>query len=199
MLTKDKSKKKITLLYQGSGTYFVVIFFVTFVISKLLNMAFRKIFTNVLPQDQMGEYAIILTASMTILTYATINFPSALTRYTITYKNKKKIEDLRNMIFSGFILFIIVETLIISTLVILFFTIGYTPGFLDLENQYVLILILIGAIAFAQIFNTMCYTIAGALQNGRHYSIPIIMRALLQVPFSFIFVIFIKLGVLGLF
>ena len=197
MTASELRTERKNLLFQGSGTYFAVIFFFTFTISKLFNIAFNKIFTNVLPQSEMGQYTLILAATVTILTYATLGFPSALSRYTITYKVKGKVDQLRDMVFSGFILFIIAEFIIIIALVILYFALNYTPNFLNIE-PYVSTLFLVGGIAIAQFFSTICFAIASALQNSRYYAIPIIMRALLQIPFGVIFVIFLNQGVFGL-
>ncbi len=197
MTAEELGIKRKNLLFQGSGTYFAVIFFFTFTISKLFNIAFNKIFTNVLPQSEMGQYTLILAATVTILTYATLGFPSALSRYSINYKVKGKMDQLRNMVFSGFVLFLIAEVLIIITLVILYFSMNYYPNFLNIE-PYVSTLFLVGGIAVAQFFSTICFTIASSLQNSRYYAIPIIMRALLQIPFGVIFVIFLNQGVFGL-
>ena len=197
MTASDLRTERKNLLFQGSGTYFAVVFFFTFTISKLFNIAFNKIFTNVLPQSEMGQYTLILAATVTILTYATLGFPSALSRYTITYKVKGKIDQLKNMVFSGFILFIIAEFIIIIALVIFYFALNYTPNFLNIE-PYISTLFLVGGIAIAQFFSTICFAIASALQNSRYYAIPIIMRALLQIPFGVIFVIYLNQGVFGL-
>ena len=197
MTASDLKIERKNLLFQGSGTYFAVIFFFTFTISKFFNIAFNKIFTNVLPQSDMGQYTLILAATVTILTYVSLGFPSALSRYSINYKVKGKIDQLRNMVFSGFVLFLIAEIIIIIALVVLYFSFNFNPNFLNVE-PYVSTLFLVGGIAIAQFFSTICYTIASALQNSRYYAIPIIMRVLLQIPFGVIFVIFLKKGVFGL-
>ncbi|MBY9001206.1 MAG: lipopolysaccharide biosynthesis protein [Candidatus Heimdallarchaeota archaeon] len=186
------------LISQGSGTYFVFVFFITYVISKLLNLAFKKIFTNVLTLEEMGQYGIFLTASITIITYATLGLPTALSRFAVTYVNNSNKEKLKNMVFSGFVLFLVFEIIIVGILLTLYYTIDYHPWFLNIQDQYIFILLMVIGIVFAQVISTICYTLASALQNGRHYAIPIIMRALLQIPLSILFVVYFKLGVKGL-
>jgi len=51
---------KRTLLKQGSGSIFTIVFLASFTIAKLFSMAFNKIFTNQLPQESMGNYAVII-------------------------------------------------------------------------------------------------------------------------------------------
>ncbi len=197
LATKERNNMHKNLLSQGSGTYFAVIFVVVFTLAKLFNVAFNKIFTNVLSTSDMGKYAIFLTATATILTYASLGFPTALTRYTIAYKNKGKINQLKDLVFTGFLMFFVAEILIVSTLVILYYRLDFLPWFLNVE-PYIYTLLIIGGIAIAQVFSTICYSIASALQNSRYYAIPIITRALFHIPFGILFVIFLKLGVFGL-
>jgi len=145
----------------------------------------------------MGRYAIFISAITTIFTYSTLGFPAALNRFTVTYKERKQLEKLKNFLFTGFIIFLVVELTITVTLVLLYYTIGFTPNFLNIE-PYFLTLIIVSLVAITQIFSTMCYVIASALQNSRYYAIIMIMRVFLQIPFGFLFVVFLNLGVFGL-
>jgi len=189
--------KKYSLFTQGSGTKFLFTFAFAILLAKGLSIAFTKIFSNILPQEDMGQYAIFVTASMTILAYASIGFQNALSRYTVSYKTQDKKKNMQDLVFSGFVAFIIIEVLIIGIFLILYFAMDYYPSFLDIE-PYVITLLAVGVIALAQFFSTMCYNIAGALQNSRYYAIPVIMRVLLQIPLTIVFVIYADLGVLGL-
>ncbi|NPD90345.1 MAG: hypothetical protein HGN29_16655 [Asgard group archaeon] len=189
--------KQYSLLKQGAGTKFLISFGITIVLAKALSIAFTKIFTNILPQEDMGQYAIFVTASMTILAYASIGFQTALNRYTVTYKIQGKKKNLQDLVFSGFISFVIIEVLIIGILLILYLARGFYPSFLEIE-PYVLTLLAVGIIALAQYFSTLCYNIAASLQNSRYYTIPVIMRVLLQIPLGILFVIYLDLGILGL-
>ncbi|MCG3221480.1 MAG: hypothetical protein H7641_08875 [Candidatus Heimdallarchaeota archaeon] len=189
--------KKYSLLKQGAGTKFLITFGITIVLSKGLSIAFTKIFTNILPQEEMGQYAIFVTASMTILAYASIGFQSALNLYTVKYKVKGQKKNLQDLVFSGFISFVVIEAIIIGVFLILYFASGFYPSFLDIE-PYVITLLAVGVIALAQFFSTLCYNIAGSLQNSRYYAIPVIMRILLQIPLGIIFVVVLDQGLLGL-
>ncbi|MHA1400484.1 MAG: oligosaccharide flippase family protein [Candidatus Heimdallarchaeaceae archaeon] len=160
-------------------------------------MAFNKIFTNQLPQENMGQYAVILTASTTLMTFAAIGFPTALSRYTVAFKSNGEIKNLKDLVFSGFVMFFFTEFVIVGILAVLYFTIGYLPWFLDTE-PYIYSLLAIAGIVIMQLFSTMCYNIASSLQNNRYYAIPIIMRILLQIPFGIFFALFLNLGVFGL-
>ncbi len=190
-------ERRRTLLKQGSGSIFTIVFLASFTVAKLFSMAFNKIFTNQLPQESMGNYAVILTASTTLMTFTAIGFPTALSRYTVAYKSKNKIKDLQDLVFSGVVMFISIETLIVMVLIILYYTLHYTPWFLNFE-PYLIALLAIAGIVIMQLFSTLCYNIASSLQNNRFYSIPIIMRVLLQIPFGFLFAIFLQMDVFGL-
>lgn len=189
--------KTYSLLKQGTGTKFLITFGITIVLAKALSIAFTKIFTNILPDDEMGQYAIFVTASMTILAYASIGFQNALSRYTVTYKIKGKKENLKNLVFSGFTSFLVIEAIIIGIFIILYYVRGYYPSFLEIE-PYIVTLLAVGVIALAQFFSTMCYNIASSLQNSRYYAVPVIMRVLLQIPLGILFVIVLDQGLLGL-
>ncbi len=186
-----------SLLTQGKSTRFLFTFLISFAIAKMLGITFTKIFTNVLTKEEMGQYTIIISATALILGYAALVFPNTLNRYAIWYKTKQNFERLRNFIFTSFITFLIAEVLIISGLLIYYFVTGVPPGFLDVE-QFLLTLLLIAVIVIAQFFSTIAYTIASSLQNSRYYAVIIIMRVLLQVPFGILFVIGLDLGVFGL-
>jgi len=160
-------------------------------------MAFNKIFTNVLTKTEMGRYAIFISAITTIFTYSTLGFPAALNRFTVSYKERKQLENLKNFLTTGFIIFLTAELTITSILIILYYTTGFTPKFLNIE-PYIITLIIVSLVAITQIFSTMCYVIASALQNSRYYAIIMIMRVFLQIPFGFLFVVFLNLGVFGL-
>jgi len=201
LATEEPKITKRNLLTQGSGTYFFVVFFVIYVLTKGFSLAFNKLFTNILPKEDMGDFAIIVTASATILTYASLGFGTALNRYTVAYRNKNKIKELKNLITSGFIVFIVVELLIVGILVILYLATNYSPWFLELKqykDAYLYTLLAVGGIVVAQFFSTICYNVASSLQNSRYYAIPVLMRVLLQIPFSLLFVLSFHLGVFGL-
>ncbi len=186
-----------SLLSQGKSTRFLFTFLISFVIAKMLGIAFSKIFTNVLTREEMGQYTIIISATALIMSYAALGFPIALNRYAIWYKTKKNIDRLRNFIFTGFISFLIVDILIILGLLTYYYITGKPPSFLDVD-QFLLFLLLIAVIVIAQFFSTICYTIASSLQNSRYYAIIVIMRVLLQIPFGILFVVIFNFGVFGL-
>jgi O-antigen/teichoic acid export membrane protein len=189
--------KTYSLLKQGTGTKFLITFGITIVLAKALSIAFTKIFTNILPDEEMGQYAIFVTASMTILAYASIGFQNALSRYTVTYKIKGKKENLKNLVFSGFTSFLVIESVIIGIFIILYYVRDFYPSFLEIE-PYIVTLLAVGVIALAQFFSTMCYNIASSLQNSRYYAVPVIMRVLLQIPLGILFVVVLDQGLLGL-
>lgn len=189
--------KKYSLLKQGAGSKFLISFVITIVLAKALSLAFTKIFTNILPLEEMGQYAIFVTASMTILAYASLGFQTALNRYSVQYKIQGKKKNLQDLVFSGFVSFVVIEALIIGIFLILYFARNVYPSFLDIE-PYVITLLAVGVIALAQYFSTLCYNIAGSLQNSRYYAIPVIMRVLLQIPLGIIFVVVLDQGLLGL-
>ncbi len=188
---------KHSLFEQGKSSKFLVIFIISFALAKLFGVAFTKIFTNVLTRDEMGQYTLIISAAALIMTFAAFGFPSALNRYTIRYKTKGKTQEIRDLIFTGTVIFILIEFLIVATLLVLYLTSDIMPWFLELES-YIAALSLIAIIVLAQIFSTICFTVATSLQNSRHYAIVVIMRVLLQIPFGILFVIFLDLGVFGL-
>jgi len=192
-----KAKPERSLLDQGSSTKFIVTFFISFGIAKLFGIVFTKIFTNVLSQDEMGEYTVILSAITLIMSFAGIGFPSAINRYTIRYKTKGAINNLRDFIFTGFIAFIVVEVFIISGILIFFAITGQQFLFPNSE-RYIFSIILVAGIVIAQLFSTLCFSIATSLQNSRFYAVVIIMRVLLQLPFGILFVVVFKWGVFGL-
>ncbi|MCG3223988.1 MAG: lipopolysaccharide biosynthesis protein, partial [Candidatus Heimdallarchaeota archaeon] len=191
-MTHEKS-----LYDQGKSSKFAFTFFISFAISKLFGIAFTKIFTNVLSKDEMGFYAIILSAVGLIMTFSTVGFPSSLNRYTIKYKISDEKQNLKNFIFSGFIMFLVVEAIIILGIFIGYLITNEPIYFLDIEN-YVLSVFLVAGIVLAQIFSTMASSISSSLQNGRFYAIIIIMRVLLQLPFGILFVLYFNWGVFGL-
>ena len=186
-----------SLLQQGKSSKFVFTFFISFVIAKLFGIAFTKIFTNVLTQDEMGQYTIILSAVSLIMSFGALGIPSALNRYAIRYKTKNQMSDLKNFIFTGFITFIIVEFILIMGFLIAYFVSGEPIAFLEVEH-YVISLFLVAGIVLAQFISTIFISVATSLQNSRYYSIVVIMRVLLQVPFGILFVIVFKWGVFGL-
>ena len=192
-----KAKPERSLLEQGSSTKFIVTFFISFGIAKLFGIVFTKIFTNVLSQEEMGEYTVILSAITLIMSFAGIGFPSAINRYTIRYKTKGAIDNLRDFIFTGFIAFIVVEVFIISGIFIYFAITGQQFLFPNSE-RYIFSIILVAGIVIAQLFSTLCFSIATSLQNSRFYAVVIIMRVLLQLPFGILFVVVFKWGVFGL-
>ncbi|MHA1420210.1 MAG: lipopolysaccharide biosynthesis protein [Candidatus Heimdallarchaeaceae archaeon] len=185
------------LLQSGSGTKFLFVFFITFGIAKLMSMAFNKIFTNVLEPSEMGQYAIILSATTMLVAYSSLGFPTTISRFTIAYRSKNQLDKLKNFIFSGFMIFFIAESLFVIIFIILYLTTGYVPDFLNF-NPYILAVFVVAFIALSQIFSTVCYTISSALQNGRYYAITVIMRVLLLIPFSYLFAISLNMGVFGL-
>ncbi len=188
---------KQSLLKQGKSATFFFTFLISFVTAKALGIIFTKIFTNVLTTEEMGKYAIIVSATVLIMSYAALGFPSSLNRYTIWYKTKKNIDRLKNFVSTGFISFLIAEILIVIGLLIYYFVAGKPPSFLDVD-QFLLLLLLVSVIIIAQFFSTICYTIATSLQNSRYYAIIVIMRVFLQIPFGLLFVLAFNLGVFGL-
>ncbi len=188
---------RYSLLDQGKSSKFLVMFFISFAIAKMFGIAFTKIFTNVLTLDEMGQYTIILSSIALISTFAAFGMPSAINRYTIMYKTKGRIKDIKDFIFSSTVTFVFIEAIIILTLLILYLTSGRMPWFLELE-RYIISLLLIAIIILAQMFSTICFTVATSLQNSRYYAIVVIMRVLLQIPFGIFFVVFLDLGVYGL-
>ena len=185
------------LLHLGSGSHFLVAFALSFAIAKLISIAFNKIFTNILNTAEMGQYTLLVTAVATLATYSALGFPAALSRFTISYKSKDQIKKLKDFVTTGFLLYISVEFLIVIILVILYFSTGFTPDFLNIE-PYIYTLLAVAIIAVSQIFSTICYVVASALQNSRYYAIIIIMRVLLQIPLGILFVLFLDMGVFGL-
>ena len=107
-----------SLITQGSSKKFMFTFLISFVISKMIGIAFTKIFTNVLTQEEMGEYTIILSALALIMSFAAIGFPSAINRYAIRYKTKDLLEDLKDFLTTGFLSFIVMELFIVVGLII---------------------------------------------------------------------------------
>jgi len=186
-----------SLYDQGRSSRFVFTFFISFAIAKLFGIAFTKIFTNVLSKDEMGFYAIILSAVGLILTVSTVGFPSALNRYSIRYKIKDERKNLQDFIFSGFIMFLVVESIIMLGILIAYFITNEPIYFLEIDN-YILSVFLVAGIVLAQIFSTICTSIAASLQNGRFYAIVVIMRVSLQLPFGLLFVLYLNWGVFGL-
>ncbi len=215
------SKTERSLLDQGKSSKFLFTFFISFAIAKAFGLAFTKIFTNVLSQQEMGQYYVILSATSLIMSFAALGIPMALSRYAIRYKTKNQIQNLRDFIFSGFICFIIVELLIIIGFIIYYFVtqapppffdlgsesiaktmwdthIGLPYGFVSVSDNYIIFLFLVAAIVVAQFFSTICFTTASSLQNSRYYAIIVIMRVLLQIPFGILFTVFLDFGVFGL-
>ncbi|MHA1203208.1 MAG: lipopolysaccharide biosynthesis protein [Candidatus Heimdallarchaeaceae archaeon] len=186
-----------SLYDQGKSSRFAFTFFISFAIAKLFGIAFTKIFTNVLSKDEMGFYAIIISAVGLMMTFTTVGFPSALNRYTIKYKIKDSKKNLQDFIFSGFIMFLVVEILIVLGIFIAYFITKEPIYFLEVEN-YVLSIFLVAGIVLAQIFSTISISISSSLQNGRFYAIIIIMRVLLQLPLGILFVLYFNWGVFGL-
>ena len=185
------------LLEQGKGSKFIFAFFISFVIAKILGVAFTKIFTNVLSQEDMGIYTLILSATALIMSFASFGFTTALSRYTIRYKAKDELAKLRNFVFTGFVIFIFIEFLIILGMII-YFLITHKTSFGFNSDNYIYLLLLIAFIVIAQLFSSMVSAISSSLQNSKIYSIVVIMRVLLQIPFGIIFTVFLKLGVFGL-
>ena len=145
----------------------------------------------------MGQYAIILSATTMLTTYSSLGFPSALNRYTVAYRSKNQLSQLKNFVFSGICVYLVIEFIIVSILVTAYLAIGFVPNFLDFD-PYLLALFVVAFISVGQILITVTYTISSALQNSRYYSIPIIMRVLLQIPFGILFAIILKMRVYGL-
>lgn len=188
---------KHSLLRQGLGGKFIVSFLVSFLLAKMFSLSFNKIFTNTLDQAQMGQFSLIVIGTSTLFSYTALGFPTTVKRYTVKYKNSNQLEKLRDFLFTGFIMFLIFELIMVVSLSLLYFTLDYKPNFLDIQ-PYFSVLLLIGFLTIGQFISTICYTIASALQNSMYYTTIIVMRALLQVPFSIFFVIIFDMGVLGL-
>ena len=192
-----KLKRENSLINQGRSSKFLIVFILTFVVAKGFGIAFTKIFTNVLDQNEMGQYQVVISAISLILSFSAIGFPTALNRYAIRYKTKNQIKELKDFIFSGFIIFIILEFLILVTLLILYYSFSIKPWFLQVEF-YVKTLFLIAIVVLTQFINTMCYVISSSLQNSKYYGIIMVMRILLQIPFGMLFVLKYDLGPFGL-
>lgn len=192
-----KTTTEKTLLDQGSSTKFIVTFLISFLIAKMFGIVFTKIFTNVLSLNEMGEYTVILSAITLIMSFAALGFPSAINRYAIRYKTKGIIENLKDFIFTGFVSFIIMEVIVILGILIAFFVTGQQFLFPN-SDRFVFSLILVAGIVIAQLFSTICFSIATSLQNSRFYAVIILMRVVLQLPFGILFVLVFKWGVFGL-
>ena len=189
--------RESSLLELGKSSRFAIAFFVSFAITKLIGVAFTKIFTNTLSESEMGQYSIITAAIALVIGFSSFGFTSAVNRYAIKYKISKNLETFKNFIFTGILVYIIAEIIVILAILIVFFVTGQGPWFLQVEN-YIGTVLLIALIVFAQIFSTVCYTIATSLQSSRYYSNIILARVLLQIPFSIFAVIFFKMGLFGL-
>ncbi len=192
-----ESVSEKSLIDQGKSSRFVFTFLISFVIAKLLGIAFTKIFTNVLSQAEMGQYTIILSAVALVMSFGALGIPTALNRYAVRYKTKDKLQNLKNFVFTGFITFVVVEFLLILGFLISYIISGKPISFLEVEN-YVITLFLVAGIVLAQFITTIFISVATSLQNSRYYSIVVIMRVLLQVPFGLLFVILLKWGIFGL-
>ncbi|MCE7740850.1 MAG: lipopolysaccharide biosynthesis protein [Candidatus Heimdallarchaeota archaeon] len=190
-------KRESSLMELGKSSKFAIAFFVSFALAKLIGLAFTKIFTNTLSEADMGQYTVIASAIALLIGFSSFGFTSSVNRYTIKYKISKELDTFKNFIFTGILIYIIAEVVVIVSILIVFFVTGQGPWFLQVEN-YLIIILLIALIVFAQIFSTICYTIATSLQNSRYYANIIIARVLLQIPFGIIFVIFFDLGLFGL-
>lgn len=186
-----------SLLEQGKSSKFLFTFLISFTLAKMIGLAFTKIFTNVLSQDEMGFYAIIFSATGLVMSFASFGIPTALNRYAIRYKIKNQLKELKDFIFSGIVIFLIAELLIIGGILISYFVTNKMIWFFQIE-QYVISLLLIAGIVIAQLFSTLCYTIATSLHNSRYYAVVIIMRVLFQIPFGLLFVVIFDWGVFGL-
>lgn len=185
------------LFSAGSGSQFFVAFIVSLGLSKLFMMAFNKIFTNVLSTEQIGKYSLILAAVQTLFTYASLGLPSAINRYTYRYYHNKQKNELKNFVFTGLITYQVVNFLIVIGIAIVYFTTGIKLSFIN-TDPYIYAVLIVGFISMTQVVSISCFTIASSLHNARYYSIPVIMRALLQIPFGILFAIILKLDVLGL-
>ncbi|MCK5157663.1 MAG: lipopolysaccharide biosynthesis protein [Candidatus Heimdallarchaeota archaeon] len=189
--------KESSLMELGRSSKFAITFFVSFALAKLLGVAFTKIFTNTLPESDMGQYMLITSAIALVIGFSSFGFTTAVNRYAIKYKISKNQKEFKDFVFTGISTYIVTELIVVSIILIVYFVVGHGPWFLDVE-KYVVIVLLIALIVFAQIFSTICFTIATSLQNSRFYAIVIISRVLLQVPFGIIFVIVFDLGLFGL-
>ena len=189
--------RESSLMELGRSSKFAITFFISFVIAKLLGFAFTKIFTNTLPESDMGQYSIITSAIALMIGFSSFGFTTAVNRYAIKYKISKNLGDFKNFIFTGILIYIIAELIVVAVIFIVYFVTGHGPWFLNVE-KYIVTVLLIALIVFAQIFSAICYTIATSLQNSRYYANIIIMRVLLQVPFGILFVIVFNFGLFGL-
>ena len=190
--------KEHSLLNLGKSTRFLVSFFISLALAKAFSLGFTKIFTNIFTQDELGQYGIIISAVSLVMSFSAFGFPTTLNRYAIRYRIKEKIENLRNLIFTGLVIFIAIELIIILVILIVYFAAGKAVWFLETDGNYVLILFIVGIIVATQMFSTICYTIATSFQNSRYYSIVVIMRIALHIPFALIFVLYLNLGIMGL-
>ncbi|MHA1199810.1 MAG: lipopolysaccharide biosynthesis protein [Candidatus Heimdallarchaeaceae archaeon] len=192
--------RESSLLELGKSSKFAITFFVSFAVAKLLGVAFSKIFTNAtnfVSEADMGQYTIITSAIALLIGFSSFGFTTAVNRYAIKYKISKDLDTFKNFIFTGILIYIIAELIVILAILIVFFVTGQGPWFLQVEN-YIVTVLLIALIVFAQIFSTICYTIATSLQNSRFYANIIVARVLLQIPFGIFFVIIFDFGLFGL-
>ncbi len=189
--------RESSLLDLGKSSKFAITFFISFVIAKLLGLVFTKIFTNTLSESDMGLYSIITSAVALVIGFSSFGFTTAVNRYTIKFKISKNLNDFKNFIFTGIITYIVALFIVTAVILIVYFFTRQGPWFLNVEN-YIVTVLLITLVVFAQIFSTICYTIATSLQNSRYYTSIIIMRVLLQIPFGMLFVIFLDFGIFGL-
>lgn len=190
-------ERESSLMDLGRSSKFAITFFISFAIAKLLGLVFTKIFTNTLPESDMGLYSIITSAVSLVIGFSSFGFTTAVNRYSIKYKISKNLSEFKNFIFTGILAYIIALSLVIAVILIVYFVTGQAAWFLEIEN-YVVAVLLIGLVVFAQIFSTICYTIATSLQNSKYYASIIIMRVLLQIPFGMIFVLGFDFGLFGL-
>ena len=189
--------RETSLMELGRSSKFAIAFFVSFALAKLLGVAFTKIFTNTLPESDMGQYTIITSAIALVIGFSSFGFTTAVNRYAIKYKISKNQKEFKDFIFTGITTYVVTELIVIIIILIVFFVTGHGPWFLNVE-RYIVTVLLIALIVFAQIFSTICFTIATSLQNSKYYAIVVISRVLLQVPFGILFVIVFDLGLYGL-
>ena len=191
-------QEKPSLMNLGKSTRFFISFFMSLALAKGFSLGFTKIFTNIFTQEELGQYGIIISAVSLVISFSAFGFATTLNRYAIRYRIKDQSESLKNLVFTGFVVFIGVELIIILVIVIVYYTASKTVWFLQIEGNYILILFLVGIIAATQMLSTICYTIATSFQNSRYYSIIVIMRIALQIPFTLVFVLYLDLGIMGL-
>ncbi len=190
-------KESTSLLDLGRSSKFAIVFFLSFVLAKLLGIAFSKIFTNTLTENEMGTYSIITSAIMLVIAFSSFGFTGSLNRYIIKYKTSRQINKIKDFVTTGVLLYILAEVVVVCCLYVVYFITRKKPWFLQVSN-YVITLLLVALIVLSQVFSVVVYVSAISVQNGKYYSIVVIMRVLLQIPFGILFVIFFDLGLFGL-